>query len=1649
MRCMKWFGLVSVMCVALCAWAVTETEIIEQSDLIFAEMSAECLSGEEHLIEDFNLRQAQSVPVLSPSLKPYYQTFEAGVMVFDPKGFSDGFINGLEGERADGIVVYPVTIYEDGKTYERIVVNASGKEIFRKEAPEGYDPLWYVKERMEENSNHEIHEEHERGAEGEIFDARRVVMEYQIIKIEALTEYSVAQAASQAASGGGRSMGEMSYGSNLLQFVDASWGDNGTSNEFTLAWELGTGTIQVIHCPNLLPHAFNWSTLFVTNLPGNTNELVFTHSPSGVLGAIHAFDVNVDTDGDGVANGEERYLDKTDENNQHDPCNMLGEITYETAHGGGGQTGLVYVVGVTSSNSWATNFTDTLSSFESTGTPYHLIKLASNTNGYFVKAYRDSDGNESVGTYEAQGIYSNGSVSVTGQVTGIDVVLTDPDTDEDQLGDFWEKAYWGDPIWQNGSGDPDQDKLMNLYEYYAGTDPTETGTEDDDDDGIKNDWETWHGLDKDDPTDADEDPDLDGFTNLEEYQNNGENFGTDPFDVLSHPTGAIYVSNTNGNDSTGNGSYTNMYKTIGYAKYSLQSGGRMIVMPGTYRGSWNDNVSIGNALVLGLHGAEETIIDLEQGDRAFYLSSTNTTVRGFSILNGYDDYGGAIRSEATLPIIESCIFSNNQATGVGGAINAWSIKIRDCEFVDNVSGSQGGGIYLFGTGSGSSMVERCSFTENIATNYGGAIHVYNFSGNKTLAMRNCLMTDNYAGQRGGGMYLAYGVNSIAVENCTVVDNEAGSNGGGIYNQWTGTVVRSSILWGNIPSQVEGDYNTNDVTYCAIEGWTSGGIGNISENPGFVDDEYRFDYDSPCRDAGYNADWMNDGTDFFGDERIKNGIVDMGLFEFNAHFVDVNSTNPVSPYEGWATAATNIQDAIGVATEEGVLILVTNGVYDTGSVVVGDGVPCRVAITNQVRVQSVNGSDETFIVGAGPMGANAVRCAYVASNAYLMGFTLTNGHTYISGDALDYNGGGVWCEDGGVIENCVIVSNSAGYGAGIYGGTIRSSLLFSNKAFQEGGGTRSSDVDSCTIIGNDGGGNGGGIAYGTAHNSIVYNNTPNNYYNSSISYSCTTPDPGGTGNITNAPLFEDADAGNYRLSEGSPCVNAGHALDWMANATDLDGNPRVGRKRVDMGAYETDILIQDLVLTLDVSGSMLQAGEMEETRRGSTFIGNNMGVHDMLGIVSFTNLANVDHELSVIGTETAKEAIGEIIYALTNDTSGGTTEVLAGLNKAEDELDDHSRGTDERAFVLYTDEEFNPASFLATTKSRIHTVVVRSDWHEDDLSWVAQRRRGYYLATPSAAGEMAVAGRNGFMADEGQIIPAVTNAHEALIDSSVDEVTFRVNWVYIESNKNVTIETPVGTMISPDDTTSMPDVVYHSYTGSVCYIVDEPTNGTWKIHVDGVVSGEVYRACAYGSSRIKAGFFAERLQYEYGEDMPITLRTSYATNVTVLVTNDWVNQGTNILLYDDGQHDDAEADDGLYGGVYTNTATANQSWRMLATVSGVTPDGDEFRRVTESSQYITGSRNQLSGTSTVTASDGTYSNKVALSWTSVSGASYYDVYRSYADTRENASLIDVTNGTSYDDTNVVSSSTYYYWIRGFNKGDFDSEFSDAETGYASP
>ncbi len=161
------------------------------------------------------------------------------------------------------------------------------------------------------------------------------------------------------------------------------------------------------------------------------------------------------------------------------------------------------------------------------------------------------------------------------------------------------------------------------------------------------------------------------------------------------------------------------------------------------------------------------------------------------------------------------------------------------------------------------------------------------------------------------------------------------------------------------------------------------------------------------------------------------------------YVNASNAAPSAPFTNWPTAAADIQSAIDAATD-GDLILVTNGLYNTGGRAVnGYALTNRVAVTKSITIQSVNGPTVTVIQGyqmqSVTNGDSAIRCAYLTNGAVMIGFTLTNGATRVitSFSDNDIAGGGALCEStSAILSNCVIVANSAyGFGGGTYSGTL--------------------------------------------------------------------------------------------------------------------------------------------------------------------------------------------------------------------------------------------------------------------------------------------------------------------------------------------------------------------------------------------------------------------------------------------------------------------------------------------------------------------------------------------------------------------------------------------------------------------------------------
>ncbi len=257
--------------------------------------------------------------------------------------------------------------------------------------------------------------------------------------------------------------------------------------------------------------------------------------------------------------------------------------------------------------------------------------------------------------------------------------------------------------------------------------------------------------------------------------------------------------------------------------------------------------------------------------------------------------------------------------------------------------------------------------------------------------------------------------------------------------------------------------------------------------------------------------------------IKLGLLLAALlptFAFRAEattfYVNVSNTVPLTPFNSWSTAATNIQNAIDIAND-GDLILVTNGVYATGGRVVYGALTNRVVINKAITVRSVNGSTFTFIGGNSVVGTSAIRGVYMSSNSVLSGFTITNGGTLKTGDFYqEMSGGGIWAIDtndvvvtncvlagnaanqlgggiyNGIVQNCMAIKNTANNGGGVANSIVANCIISNNSAFFSGGGATGATIINSKILANYAGSGGGGVASSACYGCLIVSNLASGY-----------------------------------------------------------------------------------------------------------------------------------------------------------------------------------------------------------------------------------------------------------------------------------------------------------------------------------------------------------------------------------------------------------------------------------------------------------------------------------------------------------------------------------------------------------------------------
>ena len=370
------------------------------------------------------------------------------------------------------------------------------------------------------------------------------------------------------------------------------------------------------------------------------------------------------------------------------------------------------------------------------------------------------------------------------------------------------------------------------------------------------------------------------------------------------------------------------YLTISEAITVAVDGDVILVDKGTY---CEDLDFQGKKITItGISGPFYTIIQgTGLGSVVKFVSEegSDSILEGFTIENGIGTstasglLGGGIYCDNTSPSLDSLVIeSNTAARGAGIYSTGGTLDMVNSQVCENKADTAGGGVYL---ASGQMNLTDCVIRDNTAvTSDGGGIYCSmsdsisltrtvllgnecaSWGGgmpgifNQAYVIRDSVIALNKAGISGGGIGLFYEGN-LDIINVTFFENSAtiGKGGGFMLNLVTPVNAVNTIMWGDTaPTGPEGmlENSTMDIDFCNVEGGSSTilvssgtlnyGANNISAAPLFADvanGDFHLLSESGGLDLGDNTalGLGLSGLDLEGNDRIENGVVDIGADEY--------------------------------------------------------------------------------------------------------------------------------------------------------------------------------------------------------------------------------------------------------------------------------------------------------------------------------------------------------------------------------------------------------------------------------------------------------------------------------------------------------------------------------------------------------------------------------------------------------------------------------------------------------------------------------------------------------------------------------------------------------------------------------------------------
>ena len=311
------------------------------------------------------------------------------------------------------------------------------------------------------------------------------------------------------------------------------------------------------------------------------------------------------------------------------------------------------------------------------------------------------------------------------------------------------------------------------------------------------------------------------------------------------------------------------FPTIQAGIAAAVDGDTVLVAPGTY--VENIDFLSKSISVVSSAGPAETVIDGNNNGSAVTInngtgrSSIQQLLQGFTIQNGNGDFGGGVAVGLSSPTIRGNIFdSNHQPSGYfGGGIGGddASPLVEQNIFRNNTCDNQWtSGVVSFINSSSPSIINNI-FVNNPCR----AIHFTSPSGTSPRVANNTIV-----GNRCGISNYNPSFSALHLyKNNIIVGNDIG------FEVQLGTLSTDSIWQNNL---VYG----NSTDYSGVPDQT-GINANISADPLFLDpanNDFHLCQGSPAIDAGSTTGLVLPATDFDGNPRVIDGIVDIGAYEFD-------------------------------------------------------------------------------------------------------------------------------------------------------------------------------------------------------------------------------------------------------------------------------------------------------------------------------------------------------------------------------------------------------------------------------------------------------------------------------------------------------------------------------------------------------------------------------------------------------------------------------------------------------------------------------------------------------------------------------------------------------------------------------------------------